>query len=517
VKVRVAALIAVVAALCLSAHNAWRNRDMPRLGYLHDDGLYLVSAKSLAAGEGYRIASLPGKPYQTKYPPLYPWLLAHVWTIFPAFPANLTAFAVFSWAAVPVLALMTYVLLVRIGLDRFHAWCATVLVVLSPYVAVFSNVLLSELPFTILLLTSVLCAERGGWRWACLAGAFAGLAFLTRSAALPLLFSTPAVYLLRARRREAMTFAVSMLPAIAGWGFWLRAHKSDGADLLLTYYTNYAGFYLATLDWAGVPAMFWQNLGVLLTSAGRLVLFDINESVLHRVLLQTLGAGCIAGAVRLSRTGGLSHYAAYAACSLPMLLLWNFSPNERFLLPYLPLLLAGFLFELTHVRRTTAIAAKSSQASQRAAAMAVALVLLLLCGTCAYVLVNAWTNYLPAAFANWRDSTAANRGAYEWVVTHTPESATFLSARDPVFYLYTDRTATVPHVPHERYGGESPHDPSSADFLRRRGASYVLYAPFEYDYMPEAQRQSLQQSVHEESRLEPVYKGAGGVTVFKLR
>ena len=53
----------------------WRNRDMPEFGYLHDDGLQYLTAKSLAQGNGYRIQSLPENPAETKYPPLFPLVL----------------------------------------------------------------------------------------------------------------------------------------------------------------------------------------------------------------------------------------------------------------------------------------------------------------------------------------------------------------------------------------------------------------------------------------------------------
>ncbi len=52
-----------------SAQFAWRNRDMPKFGLLLDDGTVYSAAKSLVAGEGYRIPSLPAKPFETKYPP----------------------------------------------------------------------------------------------------------------------------------------------------------------------------------------------------------------------------------------------------------------------------------------------------------------------------------------------------------------------------------------------------------------------------------------------------------------
>ncbi len=65
-----------LAALAPSAYLAWTLRTMPHLGFYHDDSIYWVSGRSLAMGDGYRIESLPGQPYQTKYPPLYPALLA---------------------------------------------------------------------------------------------------------------------------------------------------------------------------------------------------------------------------------------------------------------------------------------------------------------------------------------------------------------------------------------------------------------------------------------------------------
>ena len=62
---------------------------LPSAGMFHDDGLYVVTARALAEGQGYRIISLPGSPLQTKYPILFPWLLSLIWRLAPAFPGNL--------------------------------------------------------------------------------------------------------------------------------------------------------------------------------------------------------------------------------------------------------------------------------------------------------------------------------------------------------------------------------------------------------------------------------------------
>ena len=67
----------------------WAHAHPARFGSYHDDGIYVVTAKALATGQGYRIISLPDAPAQTKYPPFYPWLLSLVWRARPDFPENL--------------------------------------------------------------------------------------------------------------------------------------------------------------------------------------------------------------------------------------------------------------------------------------------------------------------------------------------------------------------------------------------------------------------------------------------
>src|SRR5687767_12816728 len=67
-------------------------------GQCHDDALYVLTAKALAEGDGYRLTNLPGEPPQTKYPPLYPLFLAVLWEIGPDFPDNLLLIQGFSIA-----------------------------------------------------------------------------------------------------------------------------------------------------------------------------------------------------------------------------------------------------------------------------------------------------------------------------------------------------------------------------------------------------------------------------------
>src|SRR5262245_4383276 len=59
--------LALTLAMVLLLVGAWRL--VPGVsGVFHDDAIYVISAKALADGRGYRLINLPGAPPQTKYP-----------------------------------------------------------------------------------------------------------------------------------------------------------------------------------------------------------------------------------------------------------------------------------------------------------------------------------------------------------------------------------------------------------------------------------------------------------------
>jgi hypothetical protein len=77
--------LAAVLALAITAGGAVRM--VPGVvGVFHDDAIYTLTAKALAEGEGYRLINLPDAPPQTKYPILYPAILATVWRAAPLSP-----------------------------------------------------------------------------------------------------------------------------------------------------------------------------------------------------------------------------------------------------------------------------------------------------------------------------------------------------------------------------------------------------------------------------------------------
>src|SRR5579872_3295979 len=228
-------------ALAPAARMAWQAREMPHFGHLHDDSIYFVCAKSLAQGDGYRILSLPAEPFQTKYPPLWPLILACIWKIDPRFPENLKLATLLGWLMLPVLVFFAWrwFRAVGFGLAPRTAMCA--ILALSPWVVFLSTTIMSELIFSILLLAAMLAIGRAqvSPSRAVVAGLVASAAYLVKTAALPLLLAGPLWLILRRKYRAAGVMLFSMLPAVVLWTSWARMRTSPARDVVSLYYTNY--------------------------------------------------------------------------------------------------------------------------------------------------------------------------------------------------------------------------------------------------------------------------------------
>src|SRR4029079_2897597 len=64
--------------------------------------------KSLATGHGYRWLNLPGTPPAPHFPPGYPAVLALLWQLAPAFPANVVLFKLANALFMAVAAAATF-------------------------------------------------------------------------------------------------------------------------------------------------------------------------------------------------------------------------------------------------------------------------------------------------------------------------------------------------------------------------------------------------------------------------
>lgn len=418
---------------------------MPQLGIFHDDAIYLVSAKSLAEGSGYRIDSLPERPPQTKYPPLWPVLLAGVWKVAPEYPANLPSLALLVWLFVPFCARLAWTMFRREGFPDRTAAALAAIVCAVPTTVMASSLLLSELPFLALLLAAMMAVSRGS---ALAGGLLGGAAFLTRSAALPLAIVAPAWFAARREWRKAGLFITAMLPSVAGWQWWTAANRGAVADDPLTlFYTSYLGYWKLDLAGSDLPDLICANAGALLNALGHLVAFDATGDFLPSMLARAMGAAAIAGTVRLVRQGRFRLYAGFAVLYCGQLLCWNYPPVARFVLPLLPLAVAGVWTEFANLATMIAATWNRNKPGDRVASAVTAAAMAALVSSAAIGNAVAVFRLLPESYRQHQEITEKNRPALEWLRHNTPAGARVLSYSDPSVYLATGRRGYSLRVP----------------------------------------------------------------------
>jgi 4-amino-4-deoxy-L-arabinose transferase-like glycosyltransferase len=549
--------LAVLLLLIPSAVYLWHFDDLPQFGDLQDDGLYYVSAKSLADGGGYRIESLPGEPAQTKYPPLYPLLLSVAWRIDPQFPRNLPVAAWISWLALPAMLVLSAAYFPKLGVSGWRAWLLLCLMAINPYVILYSSKLMSELPFLALILLTMLLVEsaqaagrsvkrrrnsgevaapgesvvrdflqnrvdgEGGTALAIAAGAVAGLAYLTRSAGIVMVPAAIAYFALRGTWRRGLWFAAAMVPFIAGWMLWAQFYQAHSADSALRYYTDYLGHDIDTLRRVSLHMLLWKNIDSLMWGVGALFVPEGVDSQVLKILAQALGVAAISGVVRMVRRGHGVLYALFGAGSMLILAVWDY-PEKRLVFPLLPLAMAGLLVEMEHLAGMVRAGLRHRDRSQRILARALAAAAtVVLVGSLALEIVTAFVG-LPGASRAQRLENANRIAAYRWIAANVPAEANLLTIKgdDPLLFLYAGRHAISNALPPllwyqdensrmvEWIGNPVP-------FARAHGLKYFEFAGVDVQGLRYGDRAAAERAIRENPDFTALYRN-GPVTVYAL-
>ncbi len=428
---------------------------MPHLGLHHDDSIYWVSAKAIAAGDGYRIDSLPQQPWQTKYPPLFPALLSMVWRVNPAFPGNLPLATLTVWLAFPVYVLLLRAVMRQLDIAKVDAWILAFVAALNPLASILSISLMPEMLFATAFLACMLVAERAldpeapPWL-AVVAGVLGGIAFLIRSAALPVFFTAPLCFAFRKQPKRGLLFSAAMLPAIVGWQLWVGRHTANGQDLVTLYYTNYLGFRVYNVTLADLPRFVWYNLDAYLRSVGKLLTFDttVGESWL---LERIVAVAAIAGTIRLACRSRRLQLPAAAVGLSAVLLVWHYPPDPRLLFPLYALFAAGLWTEVrtfcSVVRRSWSKPTLGDPIAAAIGAGFVAALALFITYTHCY----GNSVFLPGVLGAYAADLRAITPAYSWVAEHTTPNSNVYAYDDPLIYLYTGRRACSLPIPPKLY------------------------------------------------------------------
>jgi hypothetical protein len=344
----------------------------PAAGIFHDDGIYLVTAKALATGHGYRILSLPEPIAQTKYPPLFPVLLATVWKLRPQFPSN-----VIWLKMVPLVAAMAWWAVWTVWLrektgDARVAAILILLVMASPWVLFLSTALLSETLFAALAVAALRAIERASGRRSTIlvAAALASAALLTRIAGVAVIGACAISLWQRSGIRKAAVFLVVCATLSAPWLAWQQAQRAPlrAAD---SYYTrdNYQRWNVAgSFAWREKAAIAGVNLLTIIVGPGALMGLPATRWGDALALAVGLLAGFgLVGQVRQ----GWGALEWFVVLDLGLIVMWAWPPT-RFVAPLLPALLLYLYLGTAGLCRHIALPARCTQGVLLALAAALA-------------------------------------------------------------------------------------------------------------------------------------------------
>ncbi len=464
------------------------------LGLFHDDGIYAVVAKSISDGNGYHIVSLPSSPPQTKYPFLYSFVLSSAWTLNPKFPDNVFLLKAVNVTLLIIIFFLSYALY-RCYL-RAPVWQGilfSLLVCTNPVVFTYTDYPVSDL----LLLLFVVCAfllqsvaqlARKPLYQVAIFAVVAGLAILTRPAAIPLLFAGTVYSFSKCRFRGLMLFLSVSLMVISPWILWSMGGSARTSNSLLTYYIahdNYGATHaLGTSFFARRREIVWANLHYFIESIELLFVLPLLPGS-STIIYFLMALGC--GYAVVHQT---AFFWPFLVAYLMLIIIWPFHP-VRYLIPVVPFLVMFFLMGIRMLGQWI----KSRWVTQSGGRFT-----LMIIWSPAVIAIMLNAVWLSSFLLNKDENTT--RGIYgirhqyswqgftetfAWVSAHTQQDAILATAYDPMYYLYTGRKAIRPalHKPETffyPYGRSDPDVGSARPIIRdleALGVNYLIIDPLD--------------------------------------
>jgi len=205
-------------------------------GMMVDDAWYLVLAKALASGDGYRLISSATTPIVPSVPPLFPLLLAPVF-VFSDFPNNLVMLKLLSCLAMAGVGVAYWLDLTRNrGVSTDDALWLTGAAVLTPAVVFLAtSTVMAECVFMLAQMCGVLAVERAVRHddtrgAAVVAGVLAAAVLLIRTAGVALVVASAIYFIIRRRRSQAAVFIATVAVCLTPWIIYSRLNTPTFED-----------------------------------------------------------------------------------------------------------------------------------------------------------------------------------------------------------------------------------------------------------------------------------------------
>ncbi len=409
-------------------------------GLFHDDGVYLVSAKSLTEHGTYSIESLPNPIPQTKYPILYPLVLALLLKINPNIPANLWLLKLPSL----IFAVAWFYLIYRFISHRYSrvlACIALAFIMASPWILYMSASLLPDLLFSALCLGCAMVLDKSrhhipGYREVLIAALLAGTAFLVNAKGITIIIAAILFLLIQRKWKPLILFSCVVAITCLPWLVWQSLIPAP-SDPILRYYSKLsypAGHILGNYSLGQTAHVFAMN--ILYTGIEFIDLISLKSSYpsISIILLFALAYLSVTG-FWLSIRAQITAVDLWFAVHVGMLLLWVWPPG-RYLIPLLPIFLCYVGLSASNLVNRCPQVLKPR--------------LVMICVTLCFLVLAFSTTYQSAAFAWEKSSVAITSGRdpedwqaiktlCTWIRQNTKPDAIITTNLDPLVYLLTGR------------------------------------------------------------------------------
>jgi hypothetical protein len=455
------------------------------VGVYHDDGIYVATAKALAEGKGYRLIDLPGEPPQTKYPFLYPAVLAVLWRLWPVFPDNLVLLQTFSLVCTAGSVAIAFLYLVRFGyFSTGEAASAGVISATSTFVLYFATQTLSEPLFGLLLVCGLWSTEAAlrsdtsiGRSTALRYGVTIALSFLTRVVAAPVVGIASLLVLWRKR---SVWLVIGAGCSVSVWLWWVVRHSTASVpgDDAAAYYS--VAPYIAWWSPGASNPLSVSALNSLFVPMGTIavplpVFGEVAPHGIWIVLLLGVTTWWFVARGWYARTALVASLAGYIA----LILIWPWPPN-RFLVPVVPLILA---FLVRGINRASVRLPRALRHALLSAVLAGAVLSNLT------VIVEDIASTRRSGYPQFPgisdDPPEWNHfeELFRWVRQNSSARDLLASGLDTMLFLYTDRHAVRPFELQPValfYGDSRPPAGTVEEFvgaLRRQHVSFFVRVP----------------------------------------
>jgi hypothetical protein len=406
------------------------------VGAYEDDAIYTVLAKALASGDGYRLINLPGAPHATHYPPVYPFVLALLWRFAPNFPDNIVVFKFANAVFLALAALGAYAFgRARFNISPLPAALLSLAGTLSVVVLLVTGVVLSEPLFMLVLLPSLLVAERsaesGRAGQAFLAGILFGVLALIRTVGAVAVPAAVIVLLTRRRPLSALALAAGATALLLPWQLWVTAYQHEVPEVLSGKYGAYGSWIADAYRQGGVVfarSVIAANAHGIDAMIGYLFM-PLRIRWLREIAF-VIATGLVFGGLVVA-IRRIPVTVAFVVLYTLVVLLWPFEPS-RFVFPLWPLLalLVWAPVRATYQWRATTLLPRVA----RAGAMT-----LTACVLTGYAVYNA-----RGFRGHWwegvqRESGKGAKPIVEWVAHNTAMNDVLSTEHDLSVFLYTGR------------------------------------------------------------------------------